>query len=220
MTLVEMAAAIETSATTTALNGASESRSYSDRSNCRRAMIAHAKTANLPIDGFEIIKGADKDFRFRRINPDTNGGVPEFLKIDAAERREAWQTAPLPAAPQPQQENVTMARKATKTTTPKTFPASKAPSTAPAGATEGSRSRYDWSAAEEMAEKGKIPPALDFSAETHKRFRGALADVVKAAKAGDTKALGAIKINPVSSSPKALDRYRKLCLKAIKAKAA
>jgi len=76
---------------------------------------------------------------------------------------------------------------------------------------------YDWKGAEEMAAKGKVPPPMDWSADTHTRFRPILADIVKAAKAGDVKALRAIKINPVSSSPKAADRYRGLCIKALTA---
>lgn len=107
----------------------------------------------------------------------------------------------------------------------KTNPTTKASARKPvatkkATAKDDSRSRYDWNAAEAMAIKGKVPPALDFSAPTHARFREALEKVVKAAKAGDEKTLKAIKINPVSSSPKALDRYRGLCLKALKAKVA
>lgn len=85
---------------------------------------------------------------------------------------------------------------------------------------QGARSRYDWNSAEEMAAKGKMPPALDFSAPTHARFREALAEVVKAAKSGDEKALRAVKIKPISSTPKALERYRALCLKALKVRVA
>ena len=76
---------------------------------------------------------------------------------------------------------------------------------------------YDWKGAEEMAAKGKVPPPMDWSADTHTRFRPILVDIVKAAKAGDVKTLRAIKINPVSSSPKAADRYRGLCIKALTA---
>ena len=72
---------------------------------------------------------------------------------------------------------------------------------------------------EAQAARGLIPAAPDFSAPTHKRFRPMLAEIIKAAKAGSTAALLKIKINPVSSSPRAADRYRKLCVQALKTQA-
>ena len=68
------------------------------------------------------------------------------------------------------------------------------------------------------AKAGKLPPAPDFSAETHKRFRGKLDEVVKLTKAGDVKGLQAYKIKPVSTSPKAIDRYRRLAITALSAR--
>jgi hypothetical protein len=70
------------------------------------------------------------------------------------------------------------------------------------------------------AEAGKLPPAPDFSAATHKRFRAKLAAVVALAAAGDIAGLKAFAINPISSSPKAIDRYRNLAVTALEAKAA
>jgi len=70
------------------------------------------------------------------------------------------------------------------------------------------------------AEAGTLPPVPDFSAETHKRFRAKLAQVVALAEAGDIKGLEAFEINPVSSSPKAIDKYRNLAVIALKARAA
>ena len=75
-------------------------------------------------------------------------------------------------------------------------------------------------AIEAAAREGKLPEPPDFSAETHKRFRNKLASVVELAKAGDLKALRAFEINPVSSSPKAIARYRDLCIVALEAQAA
>ena len=75
-------------------------------------------------------------------------------------------------------------------------------------------------AIETAAREGKLPEPPDFSAETHKRFRNKLASVVELAKAGDLKGLRAIEINPVSSSPKAIARYRDLCVIALEAQAA
>ena len=65
------------------------------------------------------------------------------------------------------------------------------------------------------AQAGILPTPPDFTAETHKRFRGKLADLVALAAAGDVAGLKAYAINPISSSPKALDRYRNLCVMAL-----
>ncbi|MCA8895968.1 MAG: hypothetical protein KDA48_11985 [Amphiplicatus sp.] len=65
------------------------------------------------------------------------------------------------------------------------------------------------------AQAGIAPTPPDFSDETHKRFRGKLADLVALAAAGDVAGLKAYAINPISSSPKALDRYRNLCVMAL-----
>jgi hypothetical protein len=70
---------------------------------------------------------------------------------------------------------------------------------------------------EAAAREGKLPEPPDFSADTHKRFRNKLASVVELAKAGDLKGLRAFEINPVSSSPKAIARYRDLCIVALEA---
>jgi hypothetical protein len=69
------------------------------------------------------------------------------------------------------------------------------------------------------AEAGKLPAAPDFSARTHERFRNKLAEVVALVKAGDVRKLKAFEINPVSSSPKAIARYRDLAVIALSAKA-
>lgn len=69
------------------------------------------------------------------------------------------------------------------------------------------------------AKAGKLPPPPDFSAATHARYRDKLAQLVKLADAGDAKGLNAFEINPVSTSPKALDRYRNLCATALQARA-
>jgi hypothetical protein len=75
-------------------------------------------------------------------------------------------------------------------------------------------------AIETAARAGKLPEPPDFSAETHKRFRNKLASVVELAKASDLKGLRKFEINPVSSSPKAIARYRDLCIIALEARAA
>jgi len=70
----------------------------------------------------------------------------------------------------------------------------------------------------EAALRGEMPPPPDFSAPTHARFRNKLASVVALAEAGDLDGLRAFEINPVSSSPKAIKRYRDLCIMALEAR--
>lgn len=72
----------------------------------------------------------------------------------------------------------------------------------------------------ESAQRGVLPDAPDFSAETHKRWRGKLDDTIKLVKAGDVKALKALEIPTYSSSPQAIARYRDLAVVALEAKAA
>ena len=71
----------------------------------------------------------------------------------------------------------------------------------------------------DQAQTGALPQAPDFSKPTHARFRAKLAQIVALAEAGDIAALQAFEINPVSSSPKAMARYRDLCVIAIDARA-
>ena len=71
----------------------------------------------------------------------------------------------------------------------------------------------------DQAQTGALPQAPDFSKPTHARFRAKLAQIVALADAGDILALQAFEINPVSSSPKAMARYRDLCVIAITARA-
>lgn len=69
----------------------------------------------------------------------------------------------------------------------------------------------------EQAQAGALPEAPDFSKPTHARFRAKLAKLVALAEAGDIESLKAIEINPVSTSPKAMARYRDLCVIALEA---
>ena len=70
----------------------------------------------------------------------------------------------------------------------------------------------------EQAQAGSLPAAPDFSKPTHARFRAKLAKLVALAEAGDVEGLKAIEINPVSTSPKAMARYRDLAIIAIEAR--
>ena len=71
----------------------------------------------------------------------------------------------------------------------------------------------------DQAQTGAPPQPPDFSKPTHARFRAKLAQIVALAEAGDIAGLQAFEINPVSSSPKAMARYRDLCVIAITARA-
>jgi len=87
----------------------------------------------------------------------------------------------------------------------------------PAVAPSATRRRRD-ADIEAKARQGELPPPPDFSAPTHARFRAKLAALVELAGKADATGLRAIPINPVSSSPKALARYRELCLIAIQSR--
>jgi hypothetical protein len=87
----------------------------------------------------------------------------------------------------------------------------------PAAAPSAPRRRRDANI-EAKARQGELPPPPDFSAPTHARFRTKLAALVELAGKADVTGLRAISINPVSSSPKALARYRDLAVMAIAAR--
>jgi hypothetical protein len=70
----------------------------------------------------------------------------------------------------------------------------------------------------EQAQAGSLAAPPDFSKPTHARFRAKLVKLVALAEAGDVEGLKAIEINPVSTSPKAMARYRDLAIIAIEAR--
>lgn len=76
-----------------------------------------------------------------------------------------------------------------------------------------------YEAALEAAQKGILPEPPNFEAETHRPYRKRLAELVEMAKAGDLAGLRAAKINPISTSPKAMDRFRNLAVVALEARA-
>ena len=69
----------------------------------------------------------------------------------------------------------------------------------------------------DQTQAGALPAAPDLSKPTHARFRAKLTRLVALAEAGDVEGLKAIEINPVSTSPKAMARYRDLAIVAIQA---
>jgi hypothetical protein len=74
-------------------------------------------------------------------------------------------------------------------------------------------------AALEAAAQGILPQPPDFTAETHKPHRKRLAAVVELVQAGDLEGLRQFQIKAVSSSPKAIIRYRDLAIRALEARA-
>lgn len=91
----------------------------------------------------------------------------------------------------------------------------KAPKAAAAPAAEKALGKRAQIAAD--AEAGITPAKPDFSAPTHARFRKKLDEIAALVEKADIKALKAYPINPVSSSPKAMDKYRNLAVIALEA---
>ena len=120
-------------------------------------------------------------------------------EIDACEPDAAAEPAAPPVAPEPAVEPVQIA------------------DAQPAAVPSAPRRRRDTDI-EAKARQGELPPPPDFSAPTHARFRAKLAALVELAGKADATGLRAIAINPVSSSPKALARYRDLAVLAIEAR--
>ncbi|MCA3506518.1 MAG: hypothetical protein IOD01_04400 [Rhodobacter sp.] len=89
---------------------------------------------------------------------------------------------------------------------------------APALTSDAQRRRTKATAAMDAAKTGTLPVPPDFSAATHARFRGKLEGLIALAERGDIEGLREVRINPVSSSPKALARYRDLCVIALEAR--
>lgn len=107
------------------------------------------------------------------------------------------------------------APKAPKAAKPAKEKPAKAPKAAAAPAADKALGKRAQIAAD--AEAGIIPAKPDFSASTHARFRKKLDEIAALVEKGDIKALKAFPINPVSSSPKAMDKYRNLAVIALEA---
>lgn len=122
-------------------------------------------------------------------------------ELDACEQDSPAEPAPPAVAPEPIIEPAPVVEQAAE------------PATAPSAP----RRRRD-ADLEAKARRGELPPPPDFSAPTHARFRAKLAALVELAGRADATGLRAISINPVSSSPKALARYRDLAVLAIEAR--
>jgi len=122
-------------------------------------------------------------------------------EIDACEPDAPAEPAPLSVAPEHAAEPAPVVEQAAE----------------PAPAPSAPRRRRD-ADIEAKARQGELPPPPDFSAPTHARFRAKLAALVEMAGKADATGLRDVPINPVSSSPKALARYRDLAVLAIEAR--
>jgi hypothetical protein len=155
-------------------------------------------------------------------------GVPESIILTPAERKTA-RDAQSATATVTHKETAKMPTKAetaakakalgleVKSGKAKAAKASKAGDKAPRKQPD-SRARFPWREAAEAAAAGKMPGTLDFSANTHRHYRPLLAEVEKLAKARDLKGLQAYKITATCTSPAAVNRWRDLCVTALKAK--
>lgn len=166
----------------------------------RSALVTDATQTAMETSEMQIYT---KKFNARRAAQ--RAGIPdERIEVLRTPKGYVWRdtgpTAPAPAeaAPAPSAEAETAA--APKPAAPK-------------------RKRIDYDKLEAEAHKGHLPEPPDFSAPTHARFRNKLAKLTELAGAGDIDALRAFEINPVSSSPKAMARYRDLCVIALEARA-
>jgi hypothetical protein len=126
--------------------------------------------------------------------------------------------APVPAEPASKRKKPDRdARNATLAPDPSREPR---PSVSTRPSVEGARAitRGKRAAIEEAARQGQLPTPPDFSKPTHARFRTKLAKLVELAEAGDVEGLKAFSINPISTSPKAMARYRDLAVIALQAR--
>ena len=168
---------------------------------CRRRRRARdRRRSQAPIASFSPIEGGVARGRADRI---------EVIKTPEGY---SWRETPGASAAA---EAITAAEPASPAKTPK-VKRDRAPSApvAPAVAPKP-RQRANFEALEASARAGNLPQPPDFSAATHARFRGKLARLADLAAAGDVEALRTFEINPVSSSPKAMARYRDLCVIAL-----
>ena len=83
----------------------------------------------------------------------------------------------------------------------------------------GISGRAQWTQAEEAAKNGTVPPPPDFSANTHKSYRKHLEAVVAMVTAKDIDGLKKWKPSRTDGSPAMIDRYRRIALTALQAKA-
>ena len=182
-----------------------------------RKVIKPTKAAKAAV--LELAKAHQERAASKATNPAAAGIAA--VKADDAER-EALRTGgkPLPKALTGARGRVAAAKAAKQAKANTKAPAAKAGAAKPAQA-EVPKYRGIWADAAEAAAKGKLPKAPDFSAETHRPYRNRLEKLIELAKAGDLRGLETVEmVPPRSTSPKALHRYRDLCVMALKAQRA
>ena len=135
------------------------------------------------------------------------GHAIEAVRIEKTPKGFVWRLiAPQPVKPEPEP------------VAPDSVPTPVAAAPTTHAVASKPRQRANFEALEASARAGKLPELPDFSAATHARFRGKLARLADLVAAGDIVGVRAFEINPVSSSPKAMARYRDLCVIALEAR--
>jgi hypothetical protein len=186
-----------------------EAKTYDTKFNAQRG----AQRTGLKPGDFEVFKTPNGRFGWRRLAVEPAQALPpaEAAPTDEAYEPPAFlrRTEKVEAAVDPEPlRSVSV----TERTADSHLVAANAASWS-AGPKTGKRK-----AIIEQAHAGALPAAPDFSKPTHARFRAKLARLVALAEAGDVEGLKAIDINPVSTSPKAMARYRDLAVVAIEAR--
>jgi len=163
------------------------------------ALLPGDKTVPVPQDMWDAARqGGSKPARRGPSKPNIPGPVVVQLQAEAVQR----------------QLDAEKAKKARQKPKDGRKAVAKAKADKPAKPATGKRA-----AILEAAKNGILPPIPDFSAPTHARFRKKLDQVVAMVKAKDVDGLKAFEIKPVSTSPKAIARYRDLALVALQASA-
>ena len=187
-----------------------EAKTYDTKFNAQRG----AQRTGLKPGGFEVFKTPHGRFGWRRLTAEPTQAL---APVEAAPTGEAYEppaflrrTEKGDAAVDPEPAPSILETELTADSHP--IAAANAASWL-AGPKTGKRK-----AIVEQAQAGALPAAPDFSKPTHARFRAKLARLVALAEAGDVEGLKAVTINPVSTSPKAMARYRDLAVVAIEAR--
>ena len=187
-----------------------EAKAYDTKFNAQRG----AQRTGLKPGAFEVFKTPDGRFGWRRIAAEP---AQALAPVEAVPTEDAYdapaflrRTETVEAAVDPEPISSIPVTDLTVDSSP--IAAANAASW-PAGPKTGERK-----AIIAQAQAGALPAAPDFSKPTHARFRAKLARLVALAEAGDIEGLKAIEINPVSTSPKAMVRYRNLAIVAIEAR--
>ena len=187
-----------------------QAKTYDTKFNAQRG----AQRTGLKPGEFEAFKTPDGRFGWRRLVAEANQALPP---VEAAPTDDAYE----PPAFLRRSENVEAA------VDPEPAPSIAVTERAADSQTIAAANTASWQAGPktgklkaiiEQAQAGALPVAPDFSKPTHARFRAKLAKLVALAEAGDVGGLKAIEIHPVSTSPKAMVRYRDLAIIAIEAR--